>query len=229
MIVKRAKIVESPFLRADLSRQIISQNKQKLLVAPVFLKDGLLTEIRDRKKRRRVSLRRWVSWTSAVGFGAFVLVVSLRQSGLEVPLNISVALEVPVPKVNDQKVVAASLLLSDGVVFPSLSPGSQLGNKAQVTIAEGKTNLTIPVLPLMSGHHFVSVDFFRADGVLVASRILDLKTTSGGRAPRSEPIAKVKSSLHAFALLLRPTLFTTKVIALSDDANREFRSAVTNR
>lgn len=224
MIVKRTARAESPFARADLSRQIISQNKEKLMVAPVFLKDGLLSEIRDRQRRRRGNLRKWVSWTSALGFGAFLMVVSLRQSGLEVPLNTPVALEIPVPDVNGQKVASASILLSEGLEFPTVAPGSRLENNVKVSV--DKNSVAVPLTSLRSGHHYVGVDFYRADGVLVASRVLDLKVEASTKAPRLEPVAKMKHSIHAFALLLRPTLFTTKVNAVGDEAIRHFRSTI---
>ena len=191
MIVKRtAARAESPFARADLSRQIISQNKEKLMMAPVFLRDGLLSEIRDRQRRRRGNMRKWVSWTSALGFGAFLFVTSIRQSGLEVPLNTPVALDIPVPSVNGQKVASATVLLSEGMEFPSVSPGARLENHIKVVV--DKPTLLVPVSSLHSGHHFVGVDFYRADGVLVASRVLDLKVEPNSKAPHSEPVAKVK-------------------------------------
>jgi len=236
MIVKRTRSSEeSPFARADLAREIFSSNKEKLTLAPVFLKDGLLSEIRDRQKRRRASLRKWVSWTTSLGFGAFLLVVSARQSGLNVPLNAPVALEVPVPQVNQQKVARVQVTFSEGVLAPTPSPGSSLGRQMTLELTDGKTAVWLPVMAQQSGSHHVQLEFYRQDGVLVASRTLSLKTNTGspttpqGRFMKSAPVAKVSSSLHAFALLLRPTLFTTKIVPYDDVNAREFRAHAENR
>jgi len=238
-MISKSPVKENPFARADLSREIFSQNKTKLSMAPVFLKDGLLSEIRDRQKRRRASLRRWVSWTGSLGFGAFLLVLSVRQSGLSIPLNAPVALEVPVPHVNQQVVVRVDVGLSDGVLSPSPSPGSVLGRRMTVAMEAGNHSVWIPVLAQNSGDHFVKLDFFRQDGVLVASRTLQLRATDAAanqvapNAPsrflKSAPVAKMTSSLHAFALLLRPTLFTTKVVAFDDNHARDFRNRAQNK
>lgn len=239
MIVKRAPVKENPFARADLARDIFSANKAKLSMAPVFLKDGLLSEIRDRQKRRRASLRRWVSWTGSLGFGAFLLVLSVRQSGLSVPLNSPVALEVPVPNVNSQKIVRVDVGMSEGVLAPSTSPGGTLGRQLTVVLpADHKPSVWIPVLAQNSGDHFVKLDFFRQDGVMVASRTLQLRaaSTANGVTPnaparflKSAPVAKVTSSLQAFALLLRPTLFTTKVVRYDEATARDFRARAQNK
>ncbi len=226
MVSKRPKTTDdSPFLRADLSRNIFVQNKQKLMVAPVFLRDGLLSEVRERKRRRRAVLRRWVTWTSSLGFGALLIITGVRQSGLMVPLNVAVALEVPVPQVNEQVIASADITLSEGIQFPTTTPQARLKNQAKVTVPKQGRELTVPIIAQVSGAHSLSISFYRADGTLVASRVLDIKS-SGQIRSHSESLNRVTSSMHAFALLLRPTLFITKVIPYQESMGRDFRASL---
>ena len=46
-----------------------------------------------------------------------------------------------------------------------------------VAMEAGNHSVWIPVLAQNSGDHFVKLDFFRQDGVLVASRTLQLRAT----------------------------------------------------